>query len=103
MQRYFFDITDGKRSYPDPLGIELPGPIAARQHALDDARALLESWMVRSALPWRIEVHDASGAVICVVRLAEAAVSEAKPLFCDDEELAEVAFIASSDLSRPYV
>jgi hypothetical protein len=81
MQNYYFHLTDGHRLYPDPMGLVLEGPAAARQHALEDARALLESWMVRSALPWQVEVHDSAGLIVCSVALAEAAVSEARPLF----------------------
>jgi hypothetical protein len=37
--------------------------------------------MARSALPWRVEVHDSAGVIVCSIALAEAAVSEARPLF----------------------
>jgi len=86
MQKYYFNITDGRRSYPDPVGVRLDSPAAARQHAIVDARALLESWMARSVLPWRLQVYDDTGAIVCCMPLADAAVSEAWPLFHDEEE-----------------
>ncbi len=86
MRHYYFNLTDGRRLYPDPLGMCLLDADAARQHALEDARSLLESWMVRSPSPWRIEVRDDSDSLICSVSLAEAAVSEARPLFQQDDE-----------------
>lgn len=89
MRHYYFHLTDGHRLYPDPTGHTLAGPVAARQHALEDARNLLESWMIRSTLPWRIEVHDSLGTVVCSIALADAAVSEARPLFHDKVELSE--------------
>ncbi|ANY84589.1 hypothetical protein BB934_41120 (plasmid) [Microvirga ossetica] len=48
MQHYHFNLTGGYRLCPDPTGLTLAGPEAARQHALEDARALLESWMARN-------------------------------------------------------
>jgi len=102
MQHYFFDLTDGRRLYPDPAGVALAGPAAARQYAIEDARCLLESWMARSALPWRVEVRDDRGAVVCSIALAEAAVSEARPLFQRGEEwgasAGEAADIDSDDM-----
>ncbi|WP_371826914.1 hypothetical protein [Microvirga sp. VF16] len=80
MQRYYFNLTDGYRLYLDSVGVVLVGPAAVRQHALEDARVLLESWMARSALPWRVEVHDSLGTIVCSIALADAAVSEARPL-----------------------
>jgi hypothetical protein len=89
MQNYYFNITDGRRLYPDPTGVALAGPEAARRHALEDARTLLESWMVRSTLPWRIEVHDRLGTIVCSIALANAAVSEVRPLFHEEVDLGE--------------
>ncbi|WP_425493347.1 DUF6894 family protein [Microvirga zambiensis] len=77
---YYFHRTNGHGLYPDPMGLVLDRP-AARRHALEDARAPLESWMIRSALPWRIEVQDSAGVIVCSVARAETAVSEARPLF----------------------
>jgi hypothetical protein len=42
MPRYFFHISDGRRTYPDPLGIALPSLEAAKAHARQDAQALSE-------------------------------------------------------------
>ena len=58
---YYFYLTDGHRLYLDRTGHTLAGPVAARQHALEDASTLLESWMVRSTLPW---VHDRLGSFV---------------------------------------
>ena len=41
--------------------------------------------MARSLKPWRIDVADHEGATSLVVSLAEATVSEAIPLFHDDD------------------
>jgi len=84
MQSYYFNLTDGRRFYPDPTGLMLDDIAAVHRHAIEDARALLESWMVRSILPWRLEVHDSRGELVCSISLAEAAVSEARPLFHDE-------------------
>jgi hypothetical protein len=89
MPHYYFHLTDGHRLYLDPTGHTLAGPVAARQHALEDARTLLESWMVRSTLPWRIEVHDRLGSVVCSLALTDAAVSEVRPLFHEEVDLGE--------------
>jgi hypothetical protein len=88
MPRFFFNVTDGHRTYPDPLGCELAGPEEARRHALDDARMLLESWMVRSSAPWRVLVADEEGRTILALSLPDAAVSEAHPLFGGPDDLA---------------
>ncbi len=88
MPRFYFHVTDGRRMYRDPVGVDLAGIGAARQHALQDARALLESWMARSRNPWRIEVVEEGGSATLVVPLMEAAVSEAIPLFHEAESLA---------------
>lgn len=79
MQRYFFNLSDGRRWYPDPEGVELNGRDAAREHALHDARSLLKSWMARSALPWRLVVHDSAGTVVCSLNLAEIAALDSQP------------------------
>jgi hypothetical protein len=86
MQRYYFNLSDGRRWYPDPTGVELDGPDAARQHALHDARSLLESWMARSALPWRLVVHDSVGTVVCSLNLAELATLDGQSLLPDGVE-----------------
>lgn len=86
MQHFYFNLTDGRRLYPDPLGTALPDRETARQHALEDARGLLENWMARSPFPWRIEVRDSAGTLVCSVSLGEAAVSEARPLFQREED-----------------
>jgi hypothetical protein len=45
--------------------------------------------MARSTLPWRIEVHDSLGTLVFSIALADAAVSEARPLFHDKVDLGE--------------
>lgn len=91
MQHYYFDLTDGRRTYPDSVGMKLPDVKAARRHALEDARSLLESWMALSLLPWRIEVRDDAGSLVCSFAVAEAAVSEARPLFQSEDETERAA------------
>ncbi|WP_371826912.1 hypothetical protein [Microvirga sp. VF16] len=76
MERYYFNLSDGRRWYRDCTGVALDCPAAARQHALQDARALLQSWMAWSGLHWRLVVHDSGGTVVCSLSLAEAAVLE---------------------------
>jgi hypothetical protein len=88
MPRFYFHVTDGRRLYRDPTGMDLNGLEAARQYALRDARDLLESWMVRSSQPWRIEVADENGMTVLAVPLMEAAVSEAIPLFHEGADIA---------------
>ncbi len=88
MPRYFFHVCDGRRTLPDPLGCELPDLEAARRHAREDARMLLESWMARSRAPWRVLVADETGHTLLTVALPEAAVSEAHPLFGNPDDLA---------------
>lgn len=89
MQHYYFNLTDGRRLYPDPMGLMLDNLAAVRRHAIGDARSLLESWMARSTLPWRLEVHDSSGALAYSISLAEAAVSEALPVFHGEDDQAD--------------
>jgi hypothetical protein len=89
MQRYYFNLSDGRRSYPDPMGVELDGPDAARMHALEDAWALLESWMARSVVPWQLEVYDSNGAHAFSISLAEASVLIARLIGQDNENFAQ--------------
>jgi hypothetical protein len=86
IQRYYFNLSDGRRWYPDPVGVELDGSDAARQHALYDAHSLLESWMARSALPWHLVVQDSAGTVVCSINLAEIAASDTQSLLLDGIE-----------------
>jgi len=51
--------------------------------------------MIRSTLPWRIEVHDRLGTIVCTLALADAAVSEARPLFHEEVDSGEW-------LNRPF-
>jgi hypothetical protein len=88
MPRYFFHLSDGRRTYPDPVGVDLDSLEAARQYAHQDARSLLESWMARSSAPWRMIVVDESGSTVLSLALHEAAVSEANPLFSSQDDLA---------------
>ncbi|HEV2559826.1 MAG TPA: hypothetical protein VGU45_14475 [Microvirga sp.] len=88
MPRFHFHVTDGRRLYRDPVGVECADLATARRHALQDARALLESWMARSRAPWRIAVVDESARTVLSVSVAEAAVSETAPLFHEPEDLA---------------
>ncbi len=88
MPRYLFNLTDRRLTYPDPVGMDLDSLDAARRHAHQDARALLESWMVKSSAPWRMIVTDENGTTLLTIALPEAAVSEALPLFGGSDDLA---------------
>jgi hypothetical protein len=87
MPRYFFHISDGRRTYPDPLGIALPSLEAAKAHARQDAQALSESWMALSQADWRLMVADESGAELLSIALSQAARPEAQPGFGHSEML----------------
>jgi hypothetical protein len=38
--RYFFHFTDGRRTFTDAAGVDLPGVAAMRQHAAEQIREL---------------------------------------------------------------
>jgi len=78
MPRYFFHISDGRRTYPDPWGVALPSLEAARAHARQDAQALSESWMALSQAEWRLTVADESGAQLLSIALSRAARADAQ-------------------------
>ena len=85
MLRYFFHISDGRRTYPDPLGVVLPSLAAARAHAFLDAQSLSESWMALSQADWRLVVADEGGAHLLSIALSQAAKPENQPrLGCPD-------------------
>ena len=87
MPRYFFHISDGRRTYPDPSGVTLPSFEAARAHAHQDARALSESWMALSQAEWRLMVADESGAHLLSIALSQATTPEDQPRFGHSEML----------------
>lgn len=78
MPRYFFHISDGRHTYPDPLGIALPSLKAARAHARQDARGLSESWMALSRAEWRLTVADESGTQLLSIALPQGGRPEAQ-------------------------
>ncbi|WP_425486999.1 DUF6894 family protein [Microvirga makkahensis] len=102
-QRYYFNLSDGRRWYPDPMGVELDSPDRARQRAFQDAQALLESWMARSALPWRLVVHDSSGTVLCSLNLVEIAASSAHLIVSDGAERTKSVEPSPPRTSRIFV
>ena len=86
--RYFFNLSNGQKLFPDPTGRDFAALKDARTHALEDARSLLESWMIRSRTRWIMEITDENGTVFDTIVLSDAAVSEARPLFHALDELA---------------
>ena len=86
--RYFFNLTNGRKLFPDPAGQNFATDADARAYALEDARSLLESWMIKSHIRWRMEVTDETGNIISTIDLSDAAVSEARPLFHALQDLA---------------
>lgn len=71
MRRYFFNVVDDVKVYPDTEGIVLSGPDAARGYAEEDAKDLVDQRIVSPARvsQWRIEVMDESGERIASVPL----------------------------------
>ena len=69
--RYFFHIEHGKRHFPDEIGEELPNDDAAWKEATFTAGKLLQDLdgTLRPDLEWRMEVTDAAGNLLWVLRL----------------------------------
>jgi hypothetical protein len=86
--RYFFNLSNGRKIFPDPTGREFATLRDARTYALQDARWLLESWMIRSQARWTMEIADENGVIVDIINLSDAAVSEARPLFHALDDLA---------------
>jgi hypothetical protein len=74
MPKFHFVVRVGPRFVADPEGEELPDVAAAEAHARDVARELMARCEA-GRRHWKIEVHDANGAV--VVDLLFAAVDPA--------------------------
>lgn len=60
MPRFFFDLFDGIRTVPDPEGMELPDPLAARSHGLQVINELARN-REESTGGWRLVVHQGPG------------------------------------------
>lgn len=75
MPRYFFNFTDDTSRYPDHEGEVLRDEAAARRHAVEDARYLLQHSTTGMTAEggWRVEVSDKSGRVLFVVPFADVA------------------------------
>ena len=71
MPRYFFNVVDDAKVYPDTEGIDLAGPEAARDYAQQDAKDLVDQRLMPPARvsQGRIEVVDEAGAPIVSVPL----------------------------------
>jgi len=66
MSRYFFHFTDGKRTFTDGIGLELPGLAAARTEAREQVREMRNcmSAEVEDWAPWKIFVANIWGKTI---------------------------------------
>lgn len=60
MPRYAFHLTNGQETLPDPKGLDLPGPAAARDEAMVLAREIREGRVLpgRSWSGWFVEVKE---------------------------------------------
>ena len=64
MPRYFFHFGDGKHTFTDSMGIELPGIVAARKHAasqIRDMRATLPKGRLQDWAGWTMTAVDTTG------------------------------------------
>ena len=73
MPIFFLNIRNGFGFAPDEEGHDLPTPQDAKEEAVKGARSLLGSELVegRLDLRGRIEVADASGKLIDIVRFSD--------------------------------
>jgi hypothetical protein len=61
MPRFFFHFTDGKRTFPDAIGVELNGIAAARENLISQLRELkggLCNNRIQDWSEWTIVVED---------------------------------------------
>jgi hypothetical protein len=61
MPRFFFHFTDGKRTFPDPIGVELNGIAAARATLLSqlcELKGALGEHRIQDWSEWTIVVED---------------------------------------------
>ncbi len=74
MPLYYFHITNGKRAFRDPEGVELSDLRAAHDYALEDARDLIRrhSFGHDALTDWTFEITDACGRYVLTVPFAEA-------------------------------
>jgi Domain of unknown function (DUF6894) len=67
MLRYFFNFSDGKRTYADSLGVELPGIAAARENAREQIREMkgsLSEQTIQNWSGWNMIVTNANGKTV---------------------------------------
>jgi hypothetical protein len=65
MPRFYFDIQDGRGSFQDDEGSDLPGPTEARVMALEALAALAKDEQPdRDQCQWAADVRDETGRVI---------------------------------------
>ena len=76
MSRFFFNVTDRYNSPDEEEAVELPNVAAARERAVQGARALLCDDIMRGILDLNgfISVIDEAGKVLTVVRFDEVVV-----------------------------
>lgn len=73
MPRFYFSFTDGERRVPDHEGEVLRDDAAAREHAVEDARYLLQHSItgMTAEAGWRVEVAEEHGRILFMVPFAE--------------------------------
>lgn len=74
MPRFFFHVRNGMGFALDEEGAELDDLRAAKQHAIEGARSLMSAEVAKGELDLRgrIEVTDAEGQCILILRFGEA-------------------------------
>ena len=64
MPRYFFHFSDGKRTFTDSVGIELPGIAAARSQVITqirEMRGILSERTLQDWSGWVMTIVDEKG------------------------------------------
>ena len=73
MPHYFFHLRDDLEDFVDHEGLELPGPKAAEERALQGARDTLSNGIRDGLLDlrYRIDIEGADGTIIHSLRLED--------------------------------
>jgi Domain of unknown function (DUF6894) len=85
MAQYYFLFSDGKHTFSDSDGIDLPGIVAARAHARVQIRDIKAVCPIRSWSEWMMIVSDANGKIIAEINFESASVNDS-PLMGADRE-----------------
>lgn len=80
MPRFHLHIVNGDGYTPDEEGQELPSLAVARHEAIKGARSLMSAEVLEGALDLRsrIEISEAGGRILEVVRFSDAIVIQAE-------------------------